>query len=137
MARYVILYHECPAGSLRASHWDLMIEGPAALRTWGLSQVPAIRGPVPCQALPDHRKMYLDYEGPLSAERGRVTRWDHGVYRMKSEREDFIALSVRGARLAGTIALTRRDAAGTCWQYAFHGFIGGGPSRRATETGSG
>ncbi len=137
MARYVILYHECPARSPRVSHWDLMIEQPAKLRTWVLPEVPVVRGPMRCEALQDHRKVYLDYEGPLSLNRGRVTRWDHGIYTVASEREDVVALCVRGVRLAGTITLLKLDAEGMCWTYTFHGFAGCGPARRETRPGRG
>ena len=32
------------------------------------------------EVLPDHRLAYLDYEGPISGDRGSVTRWDRGTY---------------------------------------------------------
>lgn len=32
------------------------------------------------QTLPDHRLMYLDYEGPISGNRGTVSRLTSGTY---------------------------------------------------------
>lgn len=135
MARYVILYHETPVHSPRASHWDLMVEQRAYLRTWALPEAPVVRGPMPCEALPTHRKIYLDYQGPLSGNRGWVTRWDHGTCTVVSEREDLVTYAVRGVRLAGTMMLRKVGPKGPPWEYTFHGFAGGGSPPRQTRLG--
>ncbi len=74
--RFVVLEHDAPRGR----HWDLMLEHGGRLRTWALSQPPDTPGPIPAEALPDHRLAYLDYEGPISGGRGEVRRWDAGTY---------------------------------------------------------
>jgi hypothetical protein len=75
MPRYVILTHDHPF-----LHWDLMLEDGGVLRTWRLLEEPAVGRTVPAEKLPDHRLAYLDYEGPVSGDRGNVVRWDYGTY---------------------------------------------------------
>src|SRR5262245_22157335 len=98
MPRFVILEHDHPE-----LHWDLMLETGAALRTWRLANPPVTpEGPVatgpPIAVVPlgDHRLDYLDYEGPVSGNRGVVKRWDRGDY------EELPAVKGTRVRLAGT-----------------------------------
>ena len=73
MPRFVILEHDHPV-----LHWDFMLEAGDVLRTWRLS-APPIRGAiVAAERIGDHRRLYLDYEGPVSDGRGNVVRWDAG-----------------------------------------------------------
>lgn len=87
MLRYVLLRHECPATYRDGPHWDLMLEENRVLRTWSLLALPAAwgggaaPGAVAADALPEHRIDYLDYQGPLSGDRGSVTRVAAGEYR--------------------------------------------------------
>ena len=69
--RYVILRHE----GIADPHFDLMFEiSPGSLlATWRSAAWP-IREPTSVTRLPDHRRIYLDYEGPLSHDRGHVRR---------------------------------------------------------------
>jgi len=69
MPRFVVLQHDWPQ-----LHWDLMLENGANLRTWRLSEVPHSGHPIPLVRLPPHRSIYLDYEGPVSGNRGSVKR---------------------------------------------------------------
>jgi len=41
---------------------------------------PPITAPTPIVRTPDHRAMYLDYEGPISGNRGTVRRVDAGSW---------------------------------------------------------
>src|SRR5687767_761642 len=105
MPRFVLLYHVCPAGYARASHWDLMLESGQSLRTWALCELPhewlaaqvytaqlypacaaaSAENTVSAEPLGNHRRDYLEYEGPVSDERGQVTRIDAGSYETLSE----------------------------------------------------
>lgn len=38
---------------------------------------------LPAQRLPDHRRLYLDYEGAVSGNRGHVSRLARGTYRLE------------------------------------------------------
>ena len=69
--RYVVLRHE----GIPSPHFDLMFETSpgSALATWRSDSWPP-RGNEPLTRLPDHRSHYLSYEGPVSGDRGHVTR---------------------------------------------------------------
>ena len=76
MLRFVILEHDHPV-----LHWDLMLEAGDVLRTWRLAEPPTGQTfAIAAESLPDHRLAYLEYEGPVSGNRGSVKRWDHGVF---------------------------------------------------------
>ncbi len=76
MPRFVILEHDHPE-----LHWDLMLDKGDALETWRLSKPPEeAEMVIQATALPGHRRMYLDYEGAVSSNRGTVRRWDTGTY---------------------------------------------------------
>lgn len=68
---YVVLHHTGHG----PAHFDLMVEREPAgpLLTWRLEWWPA-QGRVPADPLPAHRRDYLEYEGPISGERGEVRR---------------------------------------------------------------
>jgi hypothetical protein len=104
MPRFVILEHDHPW-----QHWDLMLEWGEVLRTWRLLAAPQLGQTVAAEALGDHRKLYLDYEGPVSGGRGTVRRWDAGDYQWLSAEPATEALSfvLQGQRLRGQARLER------------------------------
>lgn len=70
--RYVVLRHT----GYGQAHFDLMIEpsaGAAKLLTWRVPQWPLEDGAV-IAPLGEHRRDYLEYEGPVSGGRGVVKR---------------------------------------------------------------
>jgi hypothetical protein len=83
MPRFVVLEHDYPE-----VHWDLMLECGPVLRTWRLSAPPVPPQTLRAEKSFDHRAMYLEYEGPVSGGRGRVTRWDAGSYNWENQRAD-------------------------------------------------
>ena len=105
MPRFVLLIHDHPF-----VHWDLLLESGATARTWRLLESPAhwlsAAPPVPVLAEPiaDHRLMYLDYEGPISQERGRVARWDAGTFDWLSETSP-VQVRLNGHKLKMTLTL--------------------------------
>lgn len=110
MPRYVILFHETPPDFPRPTHYDLMLEWGESLRTWAISESPFDGCDLPAQLLPDHRLAYLDYEGPVSHDRGVVSRWDAGKYEIREENESRIEVGVEGIRLQGMLLLSRDDS---------------------------
>lgn len=107
MLRFVLLTHDHPF-----VHWDLLIESGETARTWRLLESPArwLSDPaieVAAESIAAHRLMYLDYEGPVSRERGRVVRWDHGLAEWLSEGESSVWLRLNGERLVGELTLDR------------------------------
>lgn len=70
--QFVILHHQLADGE----HWDLMLEQGGRLLTWQLPKNPlAVHSlPMAARRIPDHRTLYLTYEGSISGDRGFVTR---------------------------------------------------------------
>ena len=95
------------------------------LRTWALAELPrdwealgadasgkaaarpkiAATNTVPAERLADHRLAYLDYEGPVSGNRGSVVRLDRGTYETRSESDDCWEITLTGEFLRGQIVL--------------------------------
>jgi hypothetical protein len=73
--RFVILEHDHPF-----LHWDLLLEEECSARTWRLLRKPCLGESIAAEPLPDHRLMYLDYEGVVSGDRGSVKRFLAGTY---------------------------------------------------------
>jgi hypothetical protein len=103
--RFVILEHDHPV-----LHWDLMLQHGAVLRSWRLLRSPETPGEaIDAIAIGDHRPMYLDYEGPVSGDRGTVKRWDAGDYEADEDDAASLRLDIRGRRLIGAARLERID----------------------------
>jgi DNA polymerase Ligase (LigD) len=123
MPRYVMLRHDCPPGYPRPTHWDLMLQRGDSLRTWALPSEPADGASMTAEMLAEHRLAYLDYEGPLTHDRGAVSRFDAGSYKTERESEAELVVRLEGARLVGRATLVRLDAprpgAPQCWSFAF------------------
>lgn len=111
MPRFVILEHDHPQ-----LHWDLMLESGELLATWRLPTPPAF-GTRAATRIGEHRRMYLDYEGPVSGDRGRVTRWDFGSYDEIEKTAERWTLDFDGQRLRGRATLQRLR--GDEWQLTF------------------
>jgi len=111
MPRFVILEHDHPF-----LHWDFMLEAGDALRTWRLLARPKAGVVIPAEALGEHRKAYLDYEGPLSGNRGAVQRWDSGTFEWETRGADLVAVRLAGQLLHGRAALQRTPAG--AWSFA-------------------
>jgi len=94
-----------------------MLETGEVLATWALGQSPDAPGPLAARRLPDHRRHYLDYEGPLSGDRGSVARWDAGHYTLCRHAEDCWEIDLEGQQLHGRITLQRSAPAGEEWEF--------------------
>ena len=103
-ARFVILHHQTADGE----HWDLMLEHGDLLATWQLLREPTDRAslPIPAKRIGDHRKAYLDYEGPIRGDRGHVRRVDAGTMLIRELRAGEFIFALHGQRLSGTFRLT-------------------------------
>jgi len=116
--RFVVLEHETSLGL----HWDFMLETQDSLATWRLAQRPDEAPTIPAQALPDHRLAYLEYEGPISNNRGSVTRWDHGSYQLRRHDRDETAAVVAGKKLIGEVTLRRSAENSDAWEFSYTPF---------------
>ena len=135
MPRFVLLYHDCPPGYERRSHWDLMLESGDTLRTWALERLPrawqlaheetrvrqshcppmADGNEVNAEALANHRRAYLEYEGEVSRNRGEVIRVAAGTYEVLRESAAQLDLALQGDRIHGSLRLVREEANARKW----------------------
>ncbi|MEM8946636.1 MAG: hypothetical protein AAGD11_15795 [Planctomycetota bacterium] len=123
MPRFVLLRHECPPSFGKPSHWDFMLEWGNRLRTWELRELPqgwaralGVDGDastVAARALPDHRAIYLDYEGPLTGDRGSVRRSDAGTYEILVESGSTLKIALEGRHWCGVLQLSGSESAWT------------------------
>ena len=131
--RFVLLRHECPDEFGTPSHWDFMLEADRVLMTWQLRRLPsswsaalqqrAVSSPTtspttspstaPAIRLADHRLAYLDYEGPLSGDRGSVRCVDRGMYLMVKECSERLVVELQGSILSGSVTLLQQ---GSSWE---------------------
>lgn len=81
--RYAVLHHQTDAAP-RGPHFDLLLEdrdgatvSAGMLMAYSLECWPPAAGTLAVQ-LPAHRPIYLDYEGPISGNRGAVRRIEAG-----------------------------------------------------------
>jgi len=99
------------------THYDLMLEQGQALATWQLSQSPQPLEPgqaMPARKLPDHRRAYLTYQGPVSQGRGQVAMLDKGAYEPLRADEAYWEFRLSGRVLIGKFCL-RRSGQGEDW----------------------
>jgi len=83
--RYVVLRHD----GIPDPHFDLMFEtAPGSrLATWRCDRWPIDRE-TPVTKLDDHRPAYLEYEGPVSGDRGSVRRVTSGYHKLERRGDD-------------------------------------------------
>ncbi|HZZ78671.1 MAG TPA: DNA polymerase ligase N-terminal domain-containing protein [Gemmataceae bacterium] len=106
MPRFVILEHDHPS-----LHWDLMLEAGDVLQAWRLAAPPTESDAVEATQLGDHRRAYLDYEGPVSGNRGTVKRWDAGTFHDDIDSTPTARILVfAGTRICGRWRLTPHGA---------------------------
>jgi hypothetical protein len=114
MPRFVLLEHDYPQ-----LHWDFMLEWGDALRTWRLLAFPQPGQTVPAEASFDHRRAYLDYEGPVSGNRGQVKRCEGGTFQWEPQEPapdaETVAVVLQGNRWRGRAVLQKAAAGG--WMF--------------------
>ncbi len=62
---------------------------------------------------------YLDDEGPISGDRGTVSRWDIGEYETLEDRPERLVVQLRGSRLVGTATLRPEMFGSHRWTFDF------------------
>jgi hypothetical protein len=113
--RFVILAHS-GHGPL---HYDLMLESGAALATWQLAVPPGEwreGAPLRARKLPDHRREYLDYEGPVSKDRGSVKRVDAGTFEIGRAEEELWEVTLDGTATRCKLELRRIGPGADAWE---------------------
>ena len=111
--RFVVQQHILSADQ----HWDLMLETEDMLATWQLSDPPKIclAGTTTVKKIADHRKAYLEYEGPVSNNRGEVHIVERGTYVLMSQTGREWVVEFSGGALRGRYRIFRPDPAADLW----------------------
>ena len=115
MPRFVVLLHETPHDSDWPTHWDFMIEDGDSLATWALEHEPCSITTIVAKSLAPHRLDYLDYEGPISGDRGNVSQWDSGSFEWRSRDDDCIVIVLKGSKLHAIATVRRQN---DHWQFS-------------------
>ena len=100
MPRFVLLEHDHPT-----PHWDLMLDAGESLWTWRLDAIPRPGTPCGAERIADHRRDYLDYEGPVGGDRGTVRRVASGEFAWVVASPDRIVVELRGGKLSGRVTV--------------------------------
>ena len=111
MPRFAVLSHDHPF-----PHWDFLLEQGSACRTWRLLTSPDSQGEIPAEALPDHRLLYLDYEGPVSGDRGIVSCWDVGTFEWLVEEAAAVEVKLSGRKLNCIAQLIHKGHDSWAWR---------------------
>jgi len=113
--QFVLLRHE--TGD--EVHWDLGLDVGEVLATWQIPSDPrALSGSavaLEARRIADHRRMYLDYEGPISRNRGRVARVDRGRWTPLERSPQHWRFRLEGRLLQGTFILESRQGSAEQW----------------------
>jgi len=99
-------------------HYDLMLSLGESLATWRLPKPPLGLQPgdeIPARKLPDHRKAYLTYEGPVSGNRGAVKILDKGTCDPLGELSDRWEIRFLGRRIRGRWELVQIEPESDSW----------------------
>ena len=112
MPRFVILHHKLPPESSRMSHWDLMLECGDHLATWELPEPLRVGIRLDIVPLANHRLEYLDYEGPLTEQRGTVSRYEWGSYKTVFDDALQVVVVLHGQFLEGRLTIGKANERG-------------------------
>ncbi len=100
MPRFVLLEHQW-----NGLHWDFMLEYGGTLRTWAIDASVTAGQDLAARELPDHRSIYLDYEGEISGNRGTVRKIDAGSYEPLVWSDSLVRVRMEGIQLVGEVEL--------------------------------
>ena len=115
---FALLEHKTPDGNV---HWDFLLEvaGQERLATWRLADNPlTASGDIAAEKLPDHRRIYLEYEGPLTQNRGKVRRLDRGNAEVHAFTDENALAELAGEKLRGQATLRTSDSG--MWTFIFN-----------------
>lgn len=98
--RFAILEHDHPT-----RHWDFFLEADGVLKAWRLESLPFIGQAIAAETAPDHRLLYLDYEGPVSGDRGFVVACDRGPMKWTVHADEQVHVTLFGKVFQGDFRL--------------------------------
>ena len=89
------------------------------LLTWALQEMPVSGLSQIAERLADHRLDYLSYEGPVSENRGVVSRWDEGTYSVEKRVGDLLVVQLSGQKLTCRSRMDRLPGPEAMWRITF------------------
>ena len=107
------------------------------LLSWRLPPAFDPTSPTPAEQSADHRLDYLDYEGPVSAGRGVVARWDGGELEWEHHSADELRVRQAGTHLRGAFRLLRVGGAEWVLEWVNPGSHAGGGWQQGEKEGHG
>ena len=110
--RFCILLHDHPYW-----HWDFLLENTDHALCWRLLRQPCAEEPIAAQKLPPHRLIYLDYEGPVSNQRGTVKQIACGRYQVVSLSPVF-SIRLEGLTWAQFASLDESNTDRVFWRFS-------------------
>lgn len=122
MRSTVILKHEVPDGT---THFDWLIDQPELeqdhrLLSWRCNDRPDLvyGDGFECVQLPDHRSVYLTYEGEISGNRGVVSRLANGVVTSFVLGDDTIEIAIDWDDRTIVYKGCLKQSSGSCWCFS-------------------
>jgi hypothetical protein len=102
-------------------HWDLCLDRGETLATWQVLRDPRTTPDKtthswPARRLADHRRVYLEYEGPISGDRGNVRRVDQGTWEALEQGPINWVVRLDGTALKGVYRLPAGAEPGEMFQ---------------------
>lgn len=110
--RFCILLHDHPYW-----HWDFLLEQGEHALCWRLLRQPCCDEPIAAEQLPPHRLLYLDYEGPVSHDRGTVQRIASGTFQVIATQPVFV-IQLTGLSWAHRAALDVDGSDRVFWRFS-------------------
>ena len=118
--RFSIAKHEMPANSSRHSHFDLFLESEGTLMTWELTSLLTTQNNQVVRRLANHRLVYLDFQGPLSDDRGTVKLVDTGSLEWVTLESERLISRINGQTTDGILTLTSEGSSiNDVWNLTF------------------
>lgn len=122
MNDFVVQEHKT---SFHSVHWDLMVRCGEILLTWQFMVPPEkwSDSEIECKKIHDHRLKYLNYEGPISDDRGYVKIVARGQYLDPKGKLlsclpfDDVELILKSETIHGELFLALREK--DCWKMKF------------------
>lgn len=107
--RFSIRSHIVPVDSDRQDHWDFFLESDQRLLSW---EIQPFENNLPAQIQAtrrkDHRIKYLDYQGPISKDRGILYAIDLGALHWETLSEDLVSGTISGKIFNGSFQIERK-----------------------------
>lgn len=105
--RFAVSLHQMPSHQSRPTHFDLFLEKEDFLMSWILPAQLSDQMNTFVTPNRNHRKDYLDYEGPISQDRGTIHRVQQGRLLWKQSDKNLVEALLRLDNRTYTLTIDR------------------------------